>query len=327
MGGNKMSRLQVSIIIPTYNRVKELEECLDSILVQTYLPKEIIIVDDSDDLKIERLINSIQDKFKSNKIYLNYLKNENEKGLTIARNLSVVHSTGEIVLFLDDDVVLEREYIEEIIKIYRIKPDALGVQGHITNLPKICNISLYSKIFFNGRFEKNKCRVLPSLQASYPNILTKVITCEWMSGSNCSYKRWIFDEFQFDENLKRYSYNEDVDFSSRVNKKYPASLFITPGAKLIHNVSQTARLSTKNLYIMKHSYSIYLFNKISTNNLLNKFIFIWNKIGILMGAFVSLIIKPSKLKIYELYYIIFSYYICIKFLTQIKNGHLNFLKL
>lgn len=40
--------MQVSIIIPTYNRVKALDECLDSIISQIILPKEVIIVDDSD---------------------------------------------------------------------------------------------------------------------------------------------------------------------------------------------------------------------------------------------------------------------------------------
>ena len=44
----------LSVIIPTYNREKELKTCLDSILLQTKLPGEVIIVDDSDNDKIEQ---------------------------------------------------------------------------------------------------------------------------------------------------------------------------------------------------------------------------------------------------------------------------------
>ena len=48
--------MQVSIVIPTYNRAKDLEETLDSIVIQTTLPKEIIIVDDCDNNEIENLV-------------------------------------------------------------------------------------------------------------------------------------------------------------------------------------------------------------------------------------------------------------------------------
>ena len=48
--------MQVSVIIPTYNREKELKTCLNSILHQTKLPKEVIIVDDSDNDKVENVI-------------------------------------------------------------------------------------------------------------------------------------------------------------------------------------------------------------------------------------------------------------------------------
>lgn len=321
--GNEM---QISIVIPTYNRVRELEDCLGSIIFQTIAPYEIIIVDDSIDNNIKNLIDIKNDVFQKKKISLHYIKNNKERSLTIARNIGVQFAKGDIILFLDDDVILERNYIEEIIKIYKTKSEALGVQGHITNLPKIHNITASQKIFFKARLEKNICRILPSLQTIYPNILTEVISCEWMSGSNCSYKRKIFDEFQFDEQLKRYSYAEDVDLSYRVNKKYPGSLFITPTARLIHNVSQTGRLPTKGLYIMKHTYTFYLFNKIINQTLTNKMIFMWHKIGLMVDASKSLFPKPSKLKIYELYYIILAYYICIKYYKRIKSGHLDYQK-
>ena len=50
--------MQVSVVIPTYNRAKDLDACLSSISAQTILPKEIIIVDDSETDEIKNLINN-----------------------------------------------------------------------------------------------------------------------------------------------------------------------------------------------------------------------------------------------------------------------------
>ena len=56
--------MQATIIIPIYNRVKELEDALDSIIIQTTLPKEIIMVDDSDNAEIENLVGHRKYEFK-----------------------------------------------------------------------------------------------------------------------------------------------------------------------------------------------------------------------------------------------------------------------
>jgi hypothetical protein len=64
-----------------------------------------------------------------------------------------------------------------------------------------------------------------------------VIECEWLSGANSAYKREVFDHFRFDENLKGYSFMEDILFSHTLFKKYPGTLFMTPYAKFIHKLS------------------------------------------------------------------------------------------
>lgn len=68
--------MQVSIVIPTYNRVKDLNETLDSIIIQTTLPKEILIVDDSDNDEIVRLIEYKKNEFEEKDILLKHIKNK-----------------------------------------------------------------------------------------------------------------------------------------------------------------------------------------------------------------------------------------------------------
>jgi glycosyltransferase involved in cell wall biosynthesis len=109
----RINYMQVSVIIPTYNRQKDLKTCLNSILIQTKLPKEVIIVDDSDNDKIENLITEENGIFENKNIDLRYIRNKRGKSLTIARNVGIDNSTGDVVLFLDDDVILDKDYIKE----------------------------------------------------------------------------------------------------------------------------------------------------------------------------------------------------------------------
>jgi hypothetical protein len=122
------------------------------------------------------------------------------------------------------------------LKTYKEHPYALGVQGYITNgyVPSPLKNILRRFLMYSYR-EKDGCSVLPNGHTSYPYEPRHVISCKWLSGCNNSWKRKVFDEFQFDNNLLGYSFNEDVDFSYRVYKKYPGSLLMTPKARLVHN--------------------------------------------------------------------------------------------
>jgi glycosyltransferase involved in cell wall biosynthesis len=123
-------RMQVSVIVPTYNRVKDLDECLDSIIAQTKLPKEVLVIDNGMDARTKDLIERREREFEEKGIILKYVKNEIENSLTVAKNIAVKYSTGDIMSFLDDDLVLDKTYYEEILKIYREKPNPLGVDGY-----------------------------------------------------------------------------------------------------------------------------------------------------------------------------------------------------
>ncbi len=313
--------MQVSIIIPTYNRVKDLDACLDSIINQILLPKEIMIVDDSDNDEIENLIEQREKEFKEKNMFLRYIRNEKEKSLTISRNTGVENTTGDIILFLDSDVILDEDYINEILKVYEEQKNALGVQGYITNSYTLSRIiNNIRKLLFLDYFEKNKCRILPSTEPTYPNTIDNIISCEWISGSNQSYKKEIFEEFKFDEILKKYSFKEDMDFSYRIFKKYPDSLYMTPYAKLIHNVSQMGRVPKRELIYLKEIYRLYLFYKNINQTFKNNLIFLWSRVGYLI---FNLSMRQQKRSL-QLKYQIGAYRMCIKHLREIKEGSLDF---
>lgn len=316
--------MQVSIVIPTYNRVKDLEECLDSIGTQTELPTEIIIVDNANNVETEKLVMHKTNKFKEKRINLKYIRNGGSNSATIARNIGIDAANGEILLFLDDDVILDKDFSKEILRVYKEYPNALGVQGYITNMKFNRLSNLILKFFFLTYSEKDHNKLLPSMRNVYAYPLTKIIKCEWlMSGCTC-YKRDIFKWFKFDEKLYKYSAGDDADFSYRVSKSYPGSLYQTPFAMLIHKVSYSGRAPKKEVIFVGQVYHIYLFYKNIDQKLKNKLIFLWSRIGYLHIKFGVFILKPSKENLLTIKYLISAYIYCLRHIKDIGRRDIAF---
>lgn len=96
---------KVSVIIPAYNITEYVAESLDSVLAQTFKNYEIIVINDGspDTEKFEQVL----EKYTNEIIYL---KQENT-GLSIARNIAINNSRGEILAFLDGDDVWLPEFL------------------------------------------------------------------------------------------------------------------------------------------------------------------------------------------------------------------------
>ncbi|KAF5437693.1 Glycosyltransferase, GT2 family, partial [Candidatus Methanophagaceae archaeon] len=239
-------------------------------------------------------------------------------------NVGIENATGDIILFLDSDVVLDKDYIKEIVKVYEMYPDALGVQGYITNIKYSTVMNAINKFFFFNFLEKTKCRILPSGFPTYPYTLKQIVFCQWLSGTNQSYKKSVFKEYRYDENLRKYSLSEDVDMSYRIFKTHFNSLLIVPYATLIHKHSKEGRIPKKQMVYMKQIYPLYFFYKNIDQNVKNKVIFLWSRIGYLLCNFGLFLLKPSKTKWLKWKYIICAYVSCIRHLREIKRGDLDF---
>ena len=108
----------VSVIIPVYNSTEYLEECINSLLNQTVLPLEIIIVDDGSSPKNAQCI----DKLVSNKeiIQVYHIRNCGQLG---ARSFGVKKAASEWVLFVDSDDILNYNTIETLISKVKLNTD------------------------------------------------------------------------------------------------------------------------------------------------------------------------------------------------------------
>ncbi|MBI2475132.1 glycosyltransferase family 2 protein [Candidatus Uhrbacteria bacterium] len=106
---------EISVIIPTFQHTKTIENCIDSLLSQTLLPKEIIVVDDgsTDDTKIR--IDRFGDKIK-------YVF-QNNQGAPTARNNGAKLATGNFLLFSDADIFFKPNMLEKMFSVLETHKD------------------------------------------------------------------------------------------------------------------------------------------------------------------------------------------------------------
>ncbi|WP_452227708.1 glycosyltransferase family 2 protein [Lacinutrix sp. MEBiC02404] len=189
----------VSIIIPTYNRALFIGETLDSVLAQSYLNWECIVVDDgSTDATIE-YVQTFVNKNKRFNFYQRPL--EKKKGANACRNYGFEKSKGEFIIFLDSDDLLESTCIENRVK-------SLSSNSQITNEIPVFSMGIYehqnkTEKIFNKDFDTIKAYLINFMIGNTP----WTITCPF-------WRRDVFNELGgFDEDFKRL---QDVDLHTRL---------------------------------------------------------------------------------------------------------------
>jgi len=120
--------MKVSIIVPTYNEENDIELTLNYLLNIDYDNYEIIFVDDSFDLtpKIISKYSAINNKIK-------LIIPEIKDGRCGARNIGILNASGEILVILNADVLLHKNFIKDILKHYNNGCDYLLVRSKVKN--------------------------------------------------------------------------------------------------------------------------------------------------------------------------------------------------
>ncbi|MFR2741643.1 MAG: glycosyltransferase family 2 protein [Streptococcus agalactiae] len=98
---------KISIIIPVYNVKKYLNDCIQSVINQTYNNLEIILIDDGSTDGSEYC----DEIAKDSRIFVYHKTNG---GLSEARNVGIKISTGKYITFIDSDDYIENLYIEAL---------------------------------------------------------------------------------------------------------------------------------------------------------------------------------------------------------------------
>jgi glucosyl-dolichyl phosphate glucuronosyltransferase len=326
----KLSSL--SIVISTRDRPNDLKDLLHSILAQTYLPDDVVIVDGSFSGNAEIIFNLFSEKYRFYNCKLRYIK-ASGRGLTESRILGINSCTGEAIFFADDDILLDKNVFYSLETFLSSNPSALGIQPNIVSSDSRTHDS-FTKRFSNAFYKvlmlsyckKDTLSVRKSGESIFPEELTKVISVQRLFGCGCCYKRTVFSQLSFDTNLKRWGYFEDLDFSYRLYKKYPQSLWAIASSTIIHKTSKKARAPAKPSALMKVIYCFYIFFKdIFECSITNLFAFMWALMGnlVISTSFLTYN-RKSRQDWWSLIYLLEAYCIALRNLQSIIQGRLEF---
>ena len=112
--------VEVSIIIPTYNRGWIIKEAIDSVMAQDYRDFELIIVDDGSTDNTPAILHSYRDE-------ILVFRQENQ-GVSAARNRGLAAASGDLIAFLDSDDLWLPQKLKRQVDFFNSNPDAFICQ-------------------------------------------------------------------------------------------------------------------------------------------------------------------------------------------------------
>ncbi len=171
---------KISIIVPVYKVEQYINECINSVIRQTYKNIEIILVDDGSPDKCPNICDDFAKKDKRIKVI-----HQKNKGLSGARNTGIKISTGKYICFVDSDDFIADDYVEFLYNnlIYNnVDISMCGFVDYYSESKKVCKLVKNIKKIY----KKEEAQI-------YLNILGYFDVASW----NKLYKRELFDNIKF----------------------------------------------------------------------------------------------------------------------------------
>lgn len=278
----------ISVVIATCNRPNLCKRLIKLICAQSVLPKEVIIVDSSD------LDNRLDIKeVKKPNMHIRYIQTQ-IKSAAIQRNIAFenLSKKTEFIVVLDDDVVINSQYIQKLIDNFKDKA-IVGVSGVAVNLKHEINRNKFKfikKLFF---FESDNSGVITLGGINIPilkNISNKVIQSEWLIG--CSIWRYTaVKNIRYQSNFYGQSLFEDVIFSIKAREK--GKLVVDTSIIFEHEESKLERPNQTNFYKM------WIFNRyfvvLNLDESFTKYLaFHWTNLGKIFQVFFEMILLNKE---------------------------------
>ena len=102
---DQKNKLRISVVIITFNRAGMLGDTLFSLYQQQRLPEEVVVVDNNSTDATKEVVLGFNGRLNIRYVF------EATQGVAVARNTGIKNSTGEIIAFIDDDCIADKEWL------------------------------------------------------------------------------------------------------------------------------------------------------------------------------------------------------------------------
>jgi glycosyltransferase involved in cell wall biosynthesis len=249
----RQNRMLASVVVPTFNRKEMLERLIISLLDQSLAKTdyEIIVVDDCslDETSV------CMHKFSESEPSIIYIRHEQNEGRVVTRNDGIKAATGEIVIFLDDDNLPDKNFIQEHLNCYeKYKNDKIAVMGNVSYAPEVIGNSNFAK-FMQSRYLGNRSESSRSI-IDYNNLPSRCL-----GTLNCSARRLDLLEVGMFDNSFRYYGGEDEYLGQCLKEKGVRLVFVEKARTVHYDIVSLSIYKKKILESAKHGLKILMEKK------------------------------------------------------------------
>ncbi|WP_353932457.1 hormogonium polysaccharide biosynthesis glycosyltransferase HpsN [Okeanomitos corallinicola TIOX110] len=241
----------ISVVIPTYRREKLLQDSIVDVLKQDYPDFEVLVVDQTQTHEPET--QAFLDKMSaSGKIKLFKLDWASLPG---ARNYGVRRSSGEIILFIDDDVQLTPGFLAAHAKNYVENPEIGAVAGRVFDRMKLGDSGGELEIEYLPPEAMDPGIAWYHIDLVHTTKPQQVLTAR---GCNMSFRRDVFTKYgiKFDERFRGSAVREESDFCLRF-RQTGYKIWYDPESYLVHLGEETGGCHDISMRSLKYQITFY----------------------------------------------------------------------
>ncbi|WP_169088061.1 glycosyltransferase [Paenibacillus sp. PL91] len=220
--------MKVTVAICTHNRAKDTGEAIESVLAQSYEREqiEIVVIDNRSTDNTADLVGGLA---RIHGPAVRYIF-EDKLGLSVARNRAIREAKGEYILFLDDDAIASRHWVQQIVDVFESDAKIGCVGGKIDPIWEVAEpdwIPAEHRSVFTILDYSSEIKEMPAPAIPY--------------GANVAFRASVFGQYKpFREDLGRVGNNllssEESELIARIRESY--KVYYTPFAPVQHKIAK-----------------------------------------------------------------------------------------
>jgi len=267
-----------------------LKQTLESVLANSRLPDEVIVIDD--DAVPAELVREFVTACSARGISFEYYKKDHtqiRRGLSESKNWGAKLAQGDVVCFLDDDVVLMPDYFFELFAVWEENCDddkLMGVGGRIINNRRTTKIEMFYRLFFGLSSDHGWDVNDVGFQVWDEGVL-EITKGYYLHGGVSSYRRQLLLKMPFANFSGGRTGLEDVEHCLHAKRKGLHFLYV-PSAALYHYPQTTGRESAFQSGQKEGQNRQEIFRKHCQTGFRHKLWFFWANVGWLGKKILSL---------------------------------------